>query len=316
MKKILLSLVSFLVFSKCFAQAPAIYEGAHRDSFSVNFRTTDTLPSRIIGDTSSVPLWQLGKTKKHAFTADTGGIHAFVTDTLHHYPVSANNWFILKLNRSYPNAIVEFWHRYETDSAHDGGAVEFSTDTGLSWTNIATCNYGFLHIYTDNIYAISDTIVSGAPAFSGKSLGEQKSRFQFFDCVGLKGTSTGCTFYPGEDIQVRFRFISDTNADTLAGWMIDSIKVINPGCVPGAVHRAPDDNALTVFPNPSYDGTFNFPGLENENQFTIEVQTVLGQKLLHGPYRQSIDLSGYPSGLYFYSATDGANYYRGRLLKE
>jgi len=245
-----------------------------------------------------------------------------MTDTMHAYPIHANNWFTIKVHHGF-NTIIDFWHKYQTDSSHAGGIVEFSQDHGHTWQNIkGSCNTdsfssGIGGVRTTNFYTFNDTLLNGEPAFTGINNVIQYSRFQFFDGfpVGPKRTSGGCTFSV-DTFYIRFRFISDTATDTMAGWIIDSIKTENDDYGTGAVAEISKQNTLNVFPNPSYDGTFIFPKLENERQYNIEVYNTMGERILKMLYTQSLELGNYPKGMYFYKVTDGNEYYSGQLLNE
>ena len=73
---------------------------------------------------------------------------------------------------------------------------------------------------------------------------------------------------------------------------------------------------LSAYPNPSCDGQFTFPAIENEQNQTIEVYNAMGRKISTHPYSHSLDLSDYARGLYFYKVSDGTEYYSGRLLTQ
>jgi hypothetical protein len=113
---------------------------------------------------------------------------------------------------------------------------------------------------------------------------------------------------------VRFRFVSDSVPDSMAGWFIDSIRVkIHPGGI-GAVSDVSAYNQLAVSPNPSFSGIFTFPVLQQQEQLTITVTDVLGRVVLSKHYTQHVDLSNQPVGMYFYYVTDVRHYYTGKLM--
>jgi hypothetical protein len=295
-------------------------DGEALDSFTVRF-TDDTI-SNYIPDTSSIPLWQIGRTYKPFFTSDTSGLTGMMTDTLNNYPVGANNWFVLKIVRGYCT-LVGFWHRYQTTSGKDGGVVEYSVNYGATWDNVKdSCNtddssWGALEgIFTSNFYTATDTLNTGEKSFSGTSDTSIYSRFQFKDPPAAKLTAGYGCVWDVDTFYVRFRFISDTIPDTLAGWLIDSIKVKHFEMGHGSVRQLNGIAILNIIPNPSHTGLFTFPSLKNERKFSTEVFNAIGQRVYQSPYRHSLDLSTFPRGLYFYKVTDGTEYYRGRLLYE
>jgi len=312
MKIILLLLL--LLTSSVLSATGQVIDGGPLDSSTITFR--DTAFNRYYtGDTASAPLWQIGKTHKSFFTSDTGGVIAIMTDTLSHYPINADNYFILELPDS-QNTIIGFWHHYETDSGKDGGTVEYSIDGGLTWENIVSdCHiedeavlYG---ICTDNFYDANDTLANGVPAFSG-SRHSQFSRLQFYKALPV------LLAFPAECPErvglLRFRFISDTTSDTLAGWMIDSIKIeYDNYYFGGLVHSVNGEPLFLPFPNPSKDGKFLFPEIVDGEKITLSIRDQLGRVILTGPYTRNVDLGFLPPDLYFFTATGGARSYSGKL---
>jgi len=272
----------------------------------------------IIRDTATVPLWEFGNTHKAFFATDSTAAMGIMTDTVNVYPINANNFFIVRFSIEDLNPIINFQHRYQTTAQHDGGVVEFSLDSGLTWQNVkGDCNVddgvGFQGILTTNFYATMDTLMTGQQAFSGTSDSTVHSRLQFFIGVPQKSTDVGCTFNVGESIYLRFRFISDSVTDSLAGWIIDSMQ-IEYDYYGSGVANVNKYKALNIFPNPSYEGVYNFPPLANEQQYSIEVYDAMGSKLLTLPYNHSLNISKYAHGMYFYKVTNGTEYYSGRLL--
>jgi hypothetical protein len=318
--KRLLCFIPFLLLCGIFSSygQSTVHDGFPGDSTTVNFNG-GTVPG-YVADTSTPPLWQIGRTHKSFFTSDSAGIVAIMTDTLNMYPVNANKSFTIKVQNSM-NLIIDFWHRYQTTSGHDGGIVEFSKDHGVTWENVkGECNtdspYFGLGVVTTNFYAAADTLVAaGQPGFSGIQSAERYSRFQFESPIPIRTTSgAGCTVWTSDSVFIRFRFVSDSISDSLAGWIIDSIQV-ERDLWEGIVEVVKQE-ALRIAPNPSLDGHFTFPALVDADEYTLSIYNAIGQRVLSLPYKQSLDLSHYANGLYFYSATNGSVTYRGRLLHE
>jgi hypothetical protein len=319
MKKTLytLLLVLFAFFAR--TSSAQVADGYPQDSVTVTF--TDTM-SNFIADTSAIPLWQMGHSYKSFFGSDSTGVTTMMTDTLHPYRANANNWFVMIIPLQ-TNTIVDFWHKFQTDSGHAGGAVEFSLDSGITWQNVkGGCNvdgtgWSMGGMLTSNVYSDTDTLLTGDAVFQGTQDSTTFSRIQFFMGFPVRTSSggSGCAFYGGSNVYVRFRFISDSLTDTLAGWIIDSVK-IEYDYYPGSVARIsrPD---LKVYPNPAYDGIFHFPALYDEAQYQVEVYNMMGSRVLSVPYTADISLERYPAGMYYYKVSSGgADYYSGKLLKE
>ena len=207
MKK-LLFLVVFVVSVFCNrndARGQIHYGISIIDTFTFTFGTTDSLsnffyPIGLIKidtahiDSNNTYLWQIGNTSK-LFFADSGSVRGIMTDTISHYPINANSWFVL---RSFPvsNEIISFRHKYQTQAGRDGGIVEFSIDSGQSWYDVL-CNSNpdsmgdIFSVFTDNFYGTNDTLSSGERAFSGMSSGWIESKIQFHISVPQVKKLTG-----------------------------------------------------------------------------------------------------------------------------
>ena len=314
LKTLFTILILFVCYSTIHAQ---IHDGYPVDSSILRFNTLSV--SSYIPDTGTSPLWQIGRTYKTFFTNDSAGAVAIMTDTLHYYPANADNWFILKIRREC-HLIIDLWHRYQTDSGKDGGFIEYSTDHGITWQNIkGSCNLDLTSsdnfgTRTSNFYSLHDTLPNGITAFTGNSGGQIYSRFQF-DCPSPieKTTSTACNISI-DSIYIRFRFQSDSVVDTFAGWMIDSIKIENDG-YPGLVNSLNKNSSLDIYPNPSYNETYTFPALEQMENYKVRIFNAIGTEVCNYPYNRELKLNGFRNGIYYYSVTDGLQYYSGKLLK-
>jgi len=321
MRSILVLLISVLLSTPAIAQIDR-FLGEASDSFFVRF-DADTVRC-YTPDTATAPLWQIGRTYKSFFTSDTAGVVAVMTDTTHPYPVNANNWFVISLLKlRYHSIVFSFWHKYQTDSGRDGCIVELSQDNGVTWFNITdTCtlppgasypmDYNFLF---EGFYCAGDTLASGASAFSGVCSTSRLSEF-LLECPDPLTISENyyCSWREVDSVFVRFRFVSDSVPDTMAGWFIDSIRVKTYFVGIGAVNELGAFDQLTVSPNPSSSGVFTFPALRQQEQLTIIVTDVLGREVLYAPYTQHLDLSSKPHGLYFYYVTNGRHYDSGKLI--
>jgi len=294
------------------------------DSFSFTFASNDSLHNYrgyIIdtsrNDSTNTALWEIGNTSKYFFS-DTDTVRGIMTDTINEYPVNANSWFTIKLFQQ-TGVIVSFWHKYQTSAGHDGGIVEFSLDTGLTWQNmLGDCNvdssFGNLPgVLTANFYGVYDTLLSGEQAFSGTSNGWIKSQFQFMPPPPekLSGGQQSCFLH---NIIVRFRFKSDSIPDTLDGWIIGRINIEQDTYL-GSVAKV-KKSFLNIYPNPSFDASFDFPFLASEQNYRIEIINAMGARVLNLPYTHNINLRTFAKGLYFYKVSDGTEYYSGSLISE
>lgn len=113
---------------------------------------------------------------------------------------------------------VTFSHRYSfefsDDLAWDGGVIEYSTDNGMNWTDVATLpgvSPGYTHVLTD---------LSGNPLGGRQGFGDQSPGYPAASNLTLDfGTQLA-----GMSVKLRFRIGTDVIIGD-EGWFIDDIKV-------------------------------------------------------------------------------------------
>ncbi len=148
---------------------------------------------------------------------------------------------------------LSFWQNFDTEKNFDGGNVEFSLDSGLTWQTLGT------YSSTDSLWYNTQYVQSldlVKPGFSGSSAGWQLAQNEF-KAFGNPAT-----------IQFRFRFAS--NADISGeGWAIDDVclEPIIGGCQTIGLDVEPTSVALaSLYPVPaktaitlstSFKGTHN-----------------------------------------------------------
>ena len=104
---------------------------------------------------------------------------------------------------------LQFWHDYVTESTYDGGVVEYSTNGGVSWTDIGsliTQNH-----YTGPISTSFGNPIGGQQAFEGTSEG-------YIQTLADLGSLAG------QSVQIRFRMASDTSVPS-TGWYVDDVLI-------------------------------------------------------------------------------------------
>jgi Secretion system C-terminal sorting domain len=314
---LLISLILFFPKS-AFSQIDPIFAWQYYVLDSIHY-SFDSLDTHF--DTSGSTLWKIGQTNKPFFSSGGFTSKSIMTDTVNSYPVNANSSFSFKFNRTPNGPMIKFVHKYQTTLHHDGCVVEFSADSGTTWQNIMGSCQSFLPwpeaIHTDSVYSSNDTLLDGTLAFSGTSNGWVRSRFIFFDYPPVKTTSGNVCHYPaiGSLVFVRFRFVSDSVADNLDGWIIKSLT-IEHDIFPGSVAQINADNSLNIFPNPSVSGKFSFPTLTNQKDYTMYITDVLGRTVFHAAYTEQVDLSSCTQGVYFYRITNNTESYSGKLMNE
>jgi hypothetical protein len=307
MHRLLLSIVCCCFSLFAIAQQPFIFRGIPKDSALISFCDTISGYSNAISfkvDSSHTQVWRSGSSSKPFFSGTPGLRYGIMTDTAQPYGANLNEWFTVRINTFSLNPIIGFTHRIQSRAGKAGGIVEYSFDSSL-WNNVVGgC---FNRVWTDSFYTAADTLAGRIPAFSGTS-GWRHSRFQIFQGIPLKDASACQIQWP---YWVRFRFVSDSTTDTLAGWQIQSIRILMDS-YRGGVDEQATNTTLEVYPNPSGTGIFNFPQMAVLSNSTISVVNMMGVEVRRQRYSEELNLSALQPGWYFYSVGG----YRGRLLRQ
>lgn len=148
--------------------------------------------------------WQLSNKNPHS-----GASSWFAVDP----DAFSNQMLTLKTPVQLPdNALLRFWHDYNTEDTYDGGVVEITTDGGLSWEDLGSKM--IQNGYNGNIPLANASTVQG-PAFTGGS-------------DGYIQTIVDLSSYSGQLVQIRFRMGSDILTGA-TGWYVDDVDlVVNP----------------------------------------------------------------------------------------
>ncbi len=120
------------------------------------------------------------------------------------------------------DAVLSFWHYYDTEPTYDGGIVEISTDGGASWSNLG--DEMFYNGYNGVIDSNYDNPLAGSDAFTGNS-------------EGYIQTLVDLSAYEGENVIISFRLATDSIIGA-NGWYVDDVLV----------------GSLTVVSNTAYAG--------------------------------------------------------------
>ena len=111
--------------------------------------------------------------------------------------------------------VVSFSHRYSFEETWDGGVIEYTTDGGTTWADVA--DLGVDPGYDMVLNNFSGNPLSDRNAFSGQSAAWPQREDLSLDL----GTSLA-----GQTVQIRFRIGSDVSVDG-PGWDIDNIEFQN-----------------------------------------------------------------------------------------
>jgi hypothetical protein len=121
------------------------------------------------------------------------------------------------------DALLRFWHDYDTEAAWDGGVVEISANGG-AWTDLG--NMMVYNGYNGLINTNPASAISGRWAFTGDSLGYVE-------------TLVDLSSYAGNTARIRFRMATDGFVGGV-GWYVDDVEMLddallyNEACVTAA----------------------------------------------------------------------------------
>ncbi len=108
------------------------------------------------------------------------------------------------------NALLRFWHDYDTEFPWDGGVVEISVNGG-GWSDLgpSMVKNGYNAVITVN----PDSPISGRAAFTGTS-------------GGYIETIADLSAYAGNNIRIRFRLGTDAFVPGV-GWYVDDVEIVD-----------------------------------------------------------------------------------------
>lgn len=180
--------------------------------------------------------WIYGSPNKSVLNSSHSGTKSWFTANQNYFPQQNQylftNEFLVNKNQCYE---LSFWHQYYTEFNFDGGAIEYSIDSGKVWLTLGNFNdsnwYNTPHIQSLN--AVN-------PGWSGLSNGWEKVA----NIIQFKDSSK---------VQFRFRF-STSSILHFEGWAIDDFcfEPLAGSCsFIGSNEETPSFSRLDLFPNPS-----------------------------------------------------------------
>lgn len=304
MKKSLLFLIILVVLTITWEQLNA--------QWTYDQVSFETPTSKIIIDTTSGNLWQIGAPSKLLFNSAHSGIKAIMTDSLNSYPPNNTSKFIYVIRNPYTQTCytsMKFWHKYDMDTLVDIGIIEASYDGGNSWLLVSDTNevspMGSYFWWDNDYHALNGNYTHHELTISGKSDGWIQSKFNWEWWIPVKADTI---IVPPDSLMIRFTFISDSIDTNKAGWMIDDILTTSAEwqmCT--NTKEYPDNENLAVFPNP-FSSQTTIRSKYLMKQSTITVFNSFGQivtqiKNING-HEFTLSRNNLPSGLYFLQLTE------------
>ena len=120
------------IFSLCQAQnAEPSGELLFEDTISF-----DPLNEWITIPSPDANIWQIGYAQKSFLDYSLSSNAVMITDTINSYPTLVDNYFLLSIPSTdnfftWPEGILSFYHKFQTDSLLDGGFIEISEEKVL-----------------------------------------------------------------------------------------------------------------------------------------------------------------------------------------
>jgi hypothetical protein len=285
MKKLYLT-IALLFLATCFSKA---------QSYSQYFDGADTSATNSLTinlDTSSSNIWQIGKPQKIIFDSASTFPNAMVTDTINFYPVNNISRFSFKIIPwvTWGLLAIQWRQKLDMDLHHDGGIIEYSVDTGNTWTNV----FNNPHVW--NFYGFQnanrDTLLTGEYALSGTD----SSWENIWLCLDMSWMSFNDSIY------FRYTLKSDSINNNKEGWMIDNMMAYITFLHPVKENEKKD--YLNVYPNPTKDivnieiqKVRDFHIIENMELYNSAGELVRQWKNI--PTKFWFDASKYADGIYF-----------------
>lgn len=283
---------------------------AQSDTDLVSFE----IPSlEIVIDTAGGNLWQIGEPQKTFFNSAFAGTKAILTDTVNYYPANDTSAFIYIIRNPYTQTCetcMEFWHKYDMDTAGDAGIIDASYDGGNSWLLLKdTFNFpGWspaFFMWQYDYYLSTGLTTPHQLITSGTSDGWIKSLICWNWWIPVK---TDTIIANPDSLMIRFTFISDSVIKNKEGWMIDEIVIYSAGwsnC--SGIEENSNKEPVSVFPNP-FSSQTTLQTTTLLNHATLKVYNTFGQLVtqLNNLSGQTITLyrDNLPAGLYYILLTE------------
>jgi hypothetical protein len=267
-------------------------------------------------------MWMIGKPQKTLFNQAFSVPNAMVTELMSFYLPNNHSSFDLYIgdfNSNWMfrwNLFIDFRHKIDSDTLHDGGFITISWDKGKSWMNILDDTIGrqFYCITpgqasrfwgNTNLYHLTDTLYNGEHGFSGSSNGWIHSCMAWYN-LPVKHAD----IVPPDTMILRFNFISDNIHHNREGWMIDDIRIFSLDLGSGINESSKGSIHAHVTPNPLKNNALVTLDkmYEHVEYLLIDPSGRILQTGKPGKCREfTIQRGGLSPGIYLFKLTSGNN---------
>jgi hypothetical protein len=248
-------------------------------------------------DTNSV--WEIGQPNKTSFDSSYSVTNSIITDTVLNYSNNDTSIFYAIYKKTFGGIpqylsiflplVIEFDHRFMTDSTTDFGNIEFSIDNGTSWTNVLNNEYNISQQSGDNSHYYEN---SGITQYDSLIVSENSDGWihsRFSKNIELVIQEAG---FPNVDsVVVKFSFISDSIGGN-EGWQIDNLCISMDQL--NGIEKQFKNNQIIVTPNPNegefkLSSKFSSPG--NLRIFDSKGKVIFEKKGIFHEVNLNLDLS-------------------------
>ncbi len=237
-------------------------------------------------------IWELGTPSTTYINGAYSPVNAWVTNLDGNYSDGLNDNLyspVFNIPTYADSAYLKFWHKYQTQSAQDGGTIQVKIDNG-AWINLGLqSDPDAINWYTDN--------VGGTHMWTG-SHAWHKSTYRF------DLTTPTSQFYNASTIQFRFIFKSNSSSSAFEGWAIDNVEMVVP--------VLPDDVGVTAITVPGTDAqmgsaatvTIDVSNFGLNTQYAIPVRySVNGAAPIQATFNIAGGLAGNATASYTFTPT-------------
>jgi hypothetical protein len=237
-------------------------------------------------------IWELGTPSTTYINGAYSPVNAWVTNLDGNYSDGLNDNLyspVFNIPTYADSAYLKFWHKYQTQSAQDGGTIQVKIDNG-AWINLGLqSDPDATNWYTDN--------VGGTHMWTG-SHAWHKSTYRF------DLTTPTSQFYNASAIQFRFIFKSNSSSSAFEGWAIDNVEMVVP--------VLPDDVGVTAITVPGTDAqmgsaatvTIDVSNFGLNTQYAIPVRySVNGAAPIQATFNIAGGLAGNATASYTFTPT-------------
>ncbi len=257
-------------------------------------------------DSLSKKTWHVGIPKKKMFNAALSNPNVLITDTVNAYDTSVTASVIFDFTKysngtNWGNILAIQWsQKLDLEDSADFGIVEYSIDSGLTWTNyLGNLDFGpRINFYGFNNNNLFQYNLNEMGYFTGTDSIWRDIWLCFYSRDGLNPWA--------DEFMLRFTLKSDKNQANNEGWQIDNMMV-HESFVHTVKNKLKEKNKLVVFPNIA-DRIINIESTYKEEESFIQEliitnsQGELIKKYKSNKRRVSIDISDLPNGYYYVKA--------------